>query len=125
MAQGQEMTLVEWPSHAVFSLQVQFALAVLDGSVTLPSAAQMEEEVKRQFQERLRKGILQDHLLIMGQDQWEYCQTLARIAGFPALPPVFRSLYEEVFRQRSIHPENYRKLNYRVVSNSQFELIDA
>lgn len=119
------MTLVERPSHAVFSLQVQFALAVLDGSVTLPSAAQMEEEVKQQLQERLRKGILQHHLLIMGDDQWEYCRTLARIAGFPALPPVFRSLYEEVFRQRHIHPENYRKLNYRVVSNTQFELVDA
>lgn len=85
----------------------------------------MEDEVARQQQEQLRKGIKQHHLLIMGQGQWEYCQTLARIAGFPPLPPVFRSLYEEVFRQRQIYPEEYRQLNYRVVSGSQFELINS
>lgn len=109
----------------LLSPQVRFALAVLDGSVALPSAAQMEDEVARQQREQLRKGIEQHHLLIMGQGQWEYCQTLARIAGFPPLPPVFRSLYEEVFRQRQIYPEEYRQLNYRVVSGSQFELIDS
>lgn len=98
---------------------------MLDGSVALPSAEQMEDEVKRQQQEQLRKGIQQHHLLIMGQDQWEYCQKLARIAGFPPLPPVFRSLYEEVFRQRQVDPEEYRQLNYRVVSGSKFELIDS
>lgn len=108
----------------VFSLQVQFALAVLDGSVTLPSVAQMEDEVRRQLQERMEQGVQQHHLLIMDQDQWEYCHTLARIASFPPLPPVVRSLYEEVFRQRRIHPENYRRLNYRLVSDTQWELID-
>lgn len=108
----------------VFSLQVQFALAVLDGSVTLPSVAQMEDEVRQQLQEKMEQGVQQRHLLIMGQDQWEYCHTLARIAGFPPLPPVVRSLYEEVLRQRSIHPENYRRLNYRLVSDTQWEPID-
>lgn len=107
------------------SLQVRFALAVLDGSVSLPSAAQMEAEVKQQQQEQLRKGTQQHHLLIMGQDQWEYCHSLARIAGFPPLPPVFRGLYEEVFRQRQIHPEKYRQLNYRVVSGSHFQSVDS
>ncbi|XP_075888161.1 uncharacterized protein LOC142892028 isoform X2 [Nelusetta ayraudi] len=108
-----------------FDCQVRFAMAVLDGSVALPSAAQMEDEVRRQQQEQLTKGIQQHHLLIMGQDQWEYCQTLARIAGFSPLPPVFRGLYEEVFRQRQVDPEEYRQLNYRVVSGSQFERIDS
>lgn len=109
----------------LFSLQVRFSLAVLDGSVTLPSAAQMEDEVKQQQQDLLRKGVQQNHLLIMGQNQWQYCQTLALIAGFPPLPPVFRCLYEEVFQQRQVHPEKYRQLNYRVVSSSQFQLIDS
>ncbi|KAM6983945.1 LOW QUALITY PROTEIN: uncharacterized protein LKV04_011805 [Tautogolabrus adspersus] len=107
-----------------FNCQVQFALALLDGSVTLPPRVQMEEEVQREQQQKIKRGVEQRHLLIMEQDQWEYCQTLARIAGFPPLPPTVRSLYEEVWRQRRIHPENYRRLNYRLVSDAEWELIE-
>ncbi|XP_040908141.1 flavin-containing monooxygenase FMO GS-OX5 isoform X2 [Toxotes jaculatrix] len=107
-----------------FNCQVQFALAVLDGSVTLPSRAEMEDKVRRELQAKRERGVHQRHLLIMDQDQWEYCQTLAHAAGFPPLPPVTRRLYEEVWRQRQIHPENYRTLNYRLISDTQWELID-
>ncbi|XP_047463559.1 flavin-containing monooxygenase FMO GS-OX4-like [Mugil cephalus] len=106
-----------------FNCQVQFALAVLDGSVTLPSRAQMEDEVRWQLQEKLEKGVKQRHLLRLDQDQWEYCDALARSAGFPPLPPVVRSLYEEVWRQRRIHPRNYRRLNYRLISDTEWELL--
>lgn len=108
----------------VRSLQVQFALAVLDGAVTLPSAAQMEREVRRQLQEMTERGVQRRHMMHMDQDQWEYCHTLARRAGFAPLPPVTRSLYEEVWRQRGVHPGNYRKRNYRLVSDTRWELID-
>lgn len=104
--------------------QVQFALAVLDGSVTLPSQAKMADEVRQELQEKVARGVEQRHLLIMDQDQWEYCQTLAHTAGFPLLPPVVRSLYEEVAQQRQIHPQNYRRLNYRVISETEWELVN-
>ncbi|KAM7373882.1 hypothetical protein PAMP_006572 [Pampus punctatissimus] len=107
-----------------FDCQVQFSLAVLDGSVTLPSRAQMEDDVWRELQEKAARGVLQRHLLVMDQDQWEYCAALARCAGFPPLRPVVRSLYEEVWQQRRIHPENYRHNNYRLISDTQWELID-
>ncbi|XP_042287989.1 flavin-containing monooxygenase FMO GS-OX5 isoform X2 [Thunnus maccoyii] len=107
-----------------FDCQVQFSLAVLDGSVTLPSRAQMEDDVRRELQEKVARGVLQRHLLIMDRDQWEYCQALARSAGFPPLRPVVRSLYEEVWRQRRIHPENYRNNKYRLISDTQWELMD-
>eukprot|EP00064_Thunnus_orientalis_P021681 superscaffoldBa00006744_g21848 len=107
-----------------FDCQVQFSLAVLDGLVTLPSRAQMEDDVRRELQEKVARGVLQRHLLIMDRDQWEYCQALARSAGFPPLRPVVRSLYEEVWRQRRIHPENYRNNNYRLISDTQWELMD-
>lgn len=110
--------------NLVLPLQVQFALAVLDGSVSLPPVAEMEQEVRQDLQEKAERGVLPRHLLIMEQDQWEYCQDLARTAGFAPLRPVVRSLYEEVWRQRRVHPENYRKLNYRVVSDTQWELTD-
>ncbi|KAM6907643.1 uncharacterized protein FYW49_014196 isoform 1-T1 [Xenentodon cancila] len=107
-----------------FNCQVLFAVAVLDGSVSLPPRQQMEEEVQQELQEKKEQGVAQRHLLKMDQDQWEYCQMLARSAGFPPLPPVVRSLYEEVWRQRQIHPENYRRLNYRLVSDTRWELAD-
>lgn len=84
----------------------------------------MEDEVRRELQEKLERGVQHRHLLILDQDQWEYCTTLARTAGFPLLPTVIRSLYEEVWRQRQIHPKKYRKLNYRLISDLEWELIN-
>lgn len=84
----------------------------------------MEEEVRRELQEKMEQVVQQHHLMILDQNQWEYCNTLARTAGFPPLPPVIRSLYEEVWRQRRVHPENYRRLNYRLISDAQWELMD-
>lgn len=107
-----------------FNCQVQFALAVLDGSVSLPSRAEMEHEVQRELQEKMARGVQQHHLMVLNQAQWEYCETLAHTAGFLPLPPVMKSLYEEVVRQRRIHPENYRRLNYRLSSDTQWEEIE-
>lgn len=84
----------------------------------------MEEEVRRELQEKMEQVVQQHHLMILDQNQWEYCNTLARTGGFPPLPPVIRSLYEEVWRQRRVHPENYRRLNYRLISDAQWELMD-
>lgn len=84
----------------------------------------MEEVVRRELQEKMEQVVQQHHLMILDQNQWEYCNTLARTAGFPPLPPVIRSLYEEVWRQRRVHPENYRRLNYRLISDAQWELMD-
>ena len=89
----------------------------------MPTRAQMEDEVRRELQEKLDRGVQRRHLLKMDQDQWGYCQTLARSAGFPPLPPVVRSLYEEVWRQRRVHPQNYRNLNYRLVSATRWEQV--
>lgn len=101
-------------------LQVQFALAVMDGSVVLPSRAEMEDDVHRELQAKLSRGVEWRHLLVMDQDQWEYCRTLATAAGFPPLAPVVRGLYEEVARQRQIHPQNYRMRNYRLISETEW-----
>lgn len=108
-----------------FDCQVQFALAVLEGSVLLPSRSQMEEVVRQQQQKMMDQGVERRHLLLLDRDQWEYCQSLANSAGFPPLPPVLRLLYEEVWQQRRIHPQNYRRLNYRLVSDTWWELLDG
>lgn len=106
-----------------FNCQVQYALAVLDGTVSVPSRARMEDEVRQEMKAKLEKGVEQRHLLMMQLEQWDYCHTLACIAGFQMLPPAIRSLYEEVWRQRRDHPQDYRKLNYRLINESEWEVI--
>ncbi|XP_041865103.1 flavin-containing monooxygenase FMO GS-OX4-like isoform X2 [Melanotaenia boesemani] len=107
-----------------FNCQIQFALAVLDGSVPLPPRAQMEDEIRKELQEKLDRGVPHRHLMKIQQEQWDYCQDLAVSARFTPLPPVIRSLYEEVWRQRGIHVENYRKRNYRLVSDTRWEVVE-
>ncbi|KAG7484101.1 hypothetical protein MATL_G00045540 [Megalops atlanticus] len=107
-----------------FHCQVQFALAVLDGSLALPSHEEMEEEVKREMERKTGEGVEARHLLKMDSDQWAYYRTLASMGGFSPLPPVTQSLYEEVKRQRERHPLRYRQLNYQLVSDTQWEMLE-
>ncbi|XP_039633839.1 flavin-containing monooxygenase FMO GS-OX-like 4 [Perca fluviatilis] len=107
-----------------FNVQVQFCLSVLDGSVALPSRGEMEQEVRQELQEKLSRGVEHRHLHVMQLEQWDYCDALASIGGFAPLPPVVRSLYEEVWRQRGVHPQRYRDCNYRLVSAARWEALN-
>ncbi len=99
-------------------------MAILDGTVTLPSRAQIEEEVRQYIQEKVAHGVRMRHIMSLDKDQWEYCHSLARMAHFSPLPPVLRSLYEEVEQQRVKSPENYKSLRYRVISDLEWKLIE-
>ncbi|XP_030648315.1 flavin-containing monooxygenase FMO GS-OX4 isoform X2 [Chanos chanos] len=61
-----------------FNCQVQFALAILDGTVKLPSREEMEKEVRREMQEKAERGVQTKHLLKMDSEQWDYYKMLAR-----------------------------------------------
>ncbi|XP_029028444.1 uncharacterized protein LOC114868939 isoform X2 [Betta splendens] len=86
--------------------------------------AEMEEEARRELQEKVSRGVEQRHLLVLDQDQWDYCRSLADAANFPPLCPAVCSLYKEVAHQRQIHPQNYRMRNYRLLSDTEWELRD-
>ncbi|MBN3304738.1 GSXL3 monooxygenase, partial [Amia calva] len=107
-----------------FHCQVQFALAVLEGTVTLLSRAQMEEEVAQERDGQLAAGVAERHLFRLSSAQWDYARELAQKGGFPALPPVTQSLYEEVGQQRRQDPRRYRERQYRLVSDTQWELVE-
>ncbi|KAG5844819.1 hypothetical protein ANANG_G00166810 [Anguilla anguilla] len=107
-----------------FHSQVQFALAVLEGTVSMPSKAEMEEEVQREMERKLAEGVKPQHLLNLEWSQWEYYQALAGMGGFSPPPPVTQSLYEEVRQQRQRHPQKYRQLNYRLISDTQWEEVE-
>ncbi|XP_077402047.1 uncharacterized protein LOC144035874 [Vanacampus margaritifer] len=106
-----------------FHCQVKFALAALSGSLALPSRAEMAAEVRRVLQKKTDGGTARRHLLVMDSDQWEYVAALAADAGFSPPPPVVRSLYEEVRRQRRLRPNHYRQLDYRLVSDTRWQVV--
>uniref|UniRef100_A0A3B4A8H1 Flavin-containing monooxygenase n=1 Tax=Periophthalmus magnuspinnatus TaxID=409849 RepID=A0A3B4A8H1_9GOBI len=108
-----------------FHCQVQYCLAVLEGSVTLPSVQQMAQESDSWLEDRLRRGVPQRHLLRVEQEQWEYCRALANDANFCQIRDGVRALFQEVWRQRRVHPVLYRKHNYRLISDTQWERIAA
>uniref|UniRef100_A0A6Q2X033 Flavin-containing monooxygenase n=2 Tax=Esox lucius TaxID=8010 RepID=A0A6Q2X033_ESOLU len=107
-----------------FHCQTQFSLAVLEGSVTLPSQAEMEEEAVKEMERKVEWGVKPRNMLKMDKDQWSYARTLAQMGKFPPLTPVTQSLYEEVWRQKQAHPQIYRHVNYRLVSDTQWEQQD-
>ncbi|XP_026876750.2 flavin-containing monooxygenase FMO GS-OX-like 4 [Electrophorus electricus] len=108
-----------------FHYQVQFALAVLEGTVQLPSRKMMEEAAERERQMKVQKGVQEKHLLQMGSDQWEYYLDLATIAGISPPNPVVESLYEEVGRQRRMNPQAYRQINYKLVGATHWQVLGA
>lgn len=110
--------------QSIFLPQVQFALAVLDGTVSLPSREEMEQEVRNTVDRKTAMGVLERHLLTMDSEQWSYYQSLADSGGFSPLPPVIQKLYEEVGRQRKKHPQKYRNANYRLLTDTQWELLE-
>ncbi|XP_062869974.1 uncharacterized protein LOC134332317 [Trichomycterus rosablanca] len=108
-----------------FHYQVQFALAVLDATVQLPSRKVMEEEAEKERQRKIQKGVQDKHLLQMDSDQWDYYINLANTAGISPPNPVIQSLYEEVGRQRRADPQAYREINYRLVDSTTWQLLKA
>lgn len=104
-----------------FHCQVQYCLSVLEGTVVLPSVEDMEHASLSWVEDRLRRGVPQRHLLRLEREQWGYCHALACAANVNPINPVVRSLYEEVWRQRREHPLLYRGINYRLLSEDEWE----
>lgn len=108
-----------------FHCQVQFALAVLEGSVKLPNQEEMEKEAQGEMQRKLENGVQVKHLLNMDSEQWGYNLELARMGRFTPLNPVIQSLYEEVGRQRRKQPLTYKQMNYKLIDATQWEIVEC
>ncbi|XP_076876675.1 uncharacterized protein LOC143526008 [Brachyhypopomus gauderio] len=107
-----------------FHYQVQFALAVLEGTVQLPSREMMEEAAEHERQVKMQMGVQEKNLLRMDSDQWGYYEDLATTTGISPPDPVIQSLYEEVGRQRLVHPQDYRQINYRLADATHWQIME-
>ena len=85
----------------------------------------MEADAQREMDRKAERGVQLRHMMRMEKDQWGYYQTLAHTGKFSPPPPVTQSLFNEVVRQRQIHPHTYRRLNYRLVSATQWEEMET
>ncbi|XP_077595950.1 uncharacterized protein LOC144212177 [Stigmatopora nigra] len=107
-----------------FDCQVRYALAVLSGSVSLPSRQRMEAEARDALRKRADGGAARRHLLVLDDDQWDYLASLAAAGGFSPPPPVVRRLYREVRRHRALRPDDYRRCEYRLLDDQRWRRLD-
>ncbi|XP_066507378.1 uncharacterized protein [Hoplias malabaricus] len=108
-----------------FHCQVQFALGVLEGRVQLPSCEVMKGVAEKERQRKSQMCVQGKRLMQMDSEQWAYYLDLANTAGFLPPQPVIQSLYEEVSRQRRVHPKAYRQINYKLLDATQWQILEA
>ncbi|XP_057677201.1 uncharacterized protein LOC130906676 isoform X3 [Corythoichthys intestinalis] len=107
-----------------FDFQVRYALATLAGTATLPSRDQMAEEAQSALQKKADGGVARRHLLVLAGDQWDYLASLAADAGLAPPAPVVRDLYDEVWRQRALRPDDYRRRDYLLLGDTRWRELD-
>ncbi|XP_078725005.1 uncharacterized protein LOC144942123 isoform X2 [Lampetra fluviatilis] len=98
----------------LFDCQVRFSLATLVGRASLPSRGEMEEEARREREQRRAAGVPERRELVLGERQWGYMAELVRLAGAPHMAPCVREIYDDVAKRRSLDLLAYRSVNYEV-----------
>lgn len=104
-----------------FDNQVRFVLATLDGTCPLPSAADMEADIERDFRQRLAEGLPPRYAHTMGPRQWAYNDMLADMGNFQPIPKAVQNLYDEVHRIRVLDLPNYKNRRYRITGEECFQ----
>lgn len=105
----------------LFHFQIQYFMRTLDGSVTLPSKEEMDEETERDFQKRLAMDMPPSYAHSMGSLQWDYFAELADCLGLKRLPPVVRMVYDYVADRRKEDVMHYKTESYTLLGHGNFE----
>ncbi|XP_067905402.1 uncharacterized protein [Heterodontus francisci] len=100
-----------------FQSQVLFVLASLDGTYKLPPKAEMDAVTEHEYQTSLQSGIAHRHFHKLDSLQWSYNAELAHLSKTDPMPPVTRDLYEANKKIRKQDLCNYKRSNYKIVSN--------
>lgn len=101
--------------------QIQYFMRTLDGSVTLPSKEEMDEETERDFQKRLAMDMPPTYAHQMGSMQWDYFAELADCLGLKRLPPVVRMVYDFVADRRKEDMMYYKTDSYTLLDHGHFK----
>ncbi|PAA55661.1 hypothetical protein BOX15_Mlig025579g2, partial [Macrostomum lignano] len=102
-----------------FHLQSKLIEAILLGQLKLPDDA--ESTSLRDEAEKLASGVPARHLHLLGDDQWDYNDQLADLAGCQRLPVVMRLIYDDVRLERKLRLVDFRQWDYSITGPDSFE----
>ncbi|OWF48027.1 flavin-containing monooxygenase FMO GS-OX5-like [Mizuhopecten yessoensis] len=108
-----------------FHNQVLFVIAALDGTMTLPSRENMDEDTAKDFSSRLKRGMPERYAHTMGTMQWRYNDEIADLAGFERIPPVVEELYDTVHITRVKDIVHYKSVNYKLTGPNTYITING
>ncbi|KAI0233547.1 Flavin-containing monooxygenase FMO GS-OX5 [Lamellibrachia satsuma] len=93
-----------------FECQVRFTLAAWDGSMKLPTLAEMDADTEHDYQAKLASGEPHRYAHKLASRQWEYNDMLASLAGFPPLSDILRQIYNSVHAAKAVNLLGYKRM---------------
>ena len=109
-----------------FSLQAQYIAAVLSRRKNLPSEEEMNADEEKDFQERLSRGLRENHAHYLGDSggKWDYDSTIAQLAGVDELRPVYNDLVKHVLHRRRNFLMDYKKDEFKLTSDGMWTTVE-
>ncbi|XP_070575792.1 uncharacterized protein [Ptychodera flava] len=106
-----------------FDCQVKFTMAVLNGSLKLPSQEEMEEDARKDYEWRRNTlGFPNRYAHVMGILQWEYNNELSKIAKIPAIPKAVSGLFNALDEERLKNLMHYKEVDYVLTCKDSWEV---
>ncbi|CAJ0578221.1 unnamed protein product, partial [Mesorhabditis spiculigera] len=109
----------------LFQAQVTYALALVDGTATPPSPAEMEEWDLKKRGDMSSRHLPTKYYHMLGDEQWPYFEELYWRAHStaPAYSPVVRKLFDYTALQRKENIATYKDINF-AVDGDEFSVVE-
>lgn len=106
-----------------FHCQVQFILAHLDGSMKLPTIEMMRDDIEKDYERRLMKGMSPRHAhMMLGKMQWDYNDEITSMAKITPISSAVRALFDKIHYTRAENLLTYKNYNYIITNNIYKEI---
>ncbi|CAH1259248.1 FMO2 [Branchiostoma lanceolatum] len=109
-------------TFSLFQLQVKLALGVLDGSISLPSKAAMDQEIDKDFKTRLEKGLAPRRAHDIFPLYLSYITELAMVTCQPD-PQGQTSMATDSVLHLFSDPQHFRNAEYKITGPGTWERI--
>eukprot|EP00058_Branchiostoma_floridae_P004284 XP_002589772.1 hypothetical protein BRAFLDRAFT_90445 [Branchiostoma floridae] len=107
----------------LFEVQVRFALGVLSGRLSLPSKADMDQEVDDDFKNRLEAGLPPHHAHTIEPLYRDYVNELAIAAKCEPIPQTCQLTAAHSILQMFVDPVGFRNATYKIAGPESFERV--
>ncbi|XP_053674884.1 senecionine N-oxygenase-like [Anopheles nili] len=108
----------------MMDLQVRFCLKYFKGELSLPTQNEMLEDMMEEIEDRLRRGFKKRHAHMMGPEQDQYYNKLARTADLETIAPVMTKLHNESSQRFIDNLIDFRNDIFRIIDKDNFEYIN-